>query len=65
MPYKIKRIRNKNCYTVFNSKTKRKFSKCTSLKNAKKQYNLLRALQYNPSFIPNSKKNITRKQTKI
>jgi hypothetical protein len=64
MPYQIRRVRNKNCYSVYNIKTKKKFSKCTSLKNAKKQYNLLRALQYNPSFVPNSRKNITRKKNK-
>jgi hypothetical protein len=57
MPYQIKKVRNRNCYSVYNTKTKKKFSKCTSLYNAKKQFRLLRALQYNPLFVPYSRKN--------
>jgi len=44
-----------------NKRTKRKFAKCTSLEKAKKQLRLLRALQFNKNFKPNSNKNRTRK----
>lgn len=52
MPYSIRKSRNKNCYSVFNKKTKYKFSKCSTLSNAKKQLRLLRALQFNKNFVP-------------
>lgn len=51
MPYIIRKFRNKNCYTVKNKNTKHKFSKCTTLTNAKKQLRLLRALQFNKNFV--------------
>ena len=50
MPYTIRHLRKKKCYSVINRKTKKIFSKCTSLNNAKKQERLLRALKYNPEF---------------
>jgi len=50
MPYTIRHLRKKKCYSVINRKTKKVFSKCTSLDNAKKQERLLRALKYNPGF---------------
>lgn len=63
MPFHMRKIPNKNCYTVYKKKTKRSgkrvFSKCTTLKNAKKQLRLLRAIQYNRNFVP---RNITRKK---
>jgi len=52
MPYTIRKIANKNCYRVVNNKTKRVHSKCTTRKNAERQVRLLRALDYNPSFVP-------------
>lgn len=64
MPYYTRKIRGKNCYKVLKKTTndiKRKtkkntsrkvFSKCTTLEKAKKQINLLRAIQYNKSFVP-------------
>ena len=68
MPYSVRKIPNKNCYKVYNQKTKKVFSKCSSKKNATKQMRLLRALQYNKDFVPNTqkqkqqqKKNRTRK----
>ena len=50
MPYTIKHLRKKKCYSVRNRKTKKVFSKCTSLEKAKKQERLLRAIKYNPAF---------------
>ena len=52
MPYRMKHLRKtkKGCYQVLNTKTKRKFSNCSTKKNAEKQIRLLRAIQYNKSF---------------
>ena len=50
MPYKTRKVRGKNCYLVFNRKSKRVFAKCTSKKNAIKQMRLLRAVENNKSF---------------
>ena len=55
MPYRIQYNSKKKCYSVRNKKTKRVFSKCTTLKKAKKQSRLLRAIMYNPKFVPNSR----------
>ena len=52
MPYTIRKNKNKNCYKLYNNKTKKVFSKCSSLKNVKKQLRLLNAIKYNKSFIP-------------
>jgi len=50
MPYATRKVPNKNCYRVYNRKTKRVFARCASKKNAEKQLRLLRALKYNKSF---------------
>ena len=59
MPFRMRKIPNKSCYTVYKKKTKnsghRVFSKCTTLKNAKKQLRLLRAIQFNKDFVPRNK----------
>lgn len=55
MPYSLRKVNKKNCYKVYNKKTKKKFSKCTSYMNANKQLRLLRALQFNKNFIPRNK----------
>lgn len=52
MPYVIRKLPNKSCYKVFNKKTKRVSSKCTSKKRAKKQVRLLKAIEYNKDFVP-------------
>lgn len=56
MPYKTRKVRNKPCYSVKkqikNKKTKRVYSKCASLKNAKAQIRLLNAIEYNSDFVP-------------
>jgi len=58
MPYGIRKY--KGCYKVFNKKTKKIFSKCTTKDLANKQIRLLRAIEYNKNFIPRST-NRTRK----
>ena len=58
MPYGIRKLRNKNCFTVYNKENKRVFAKCTTKKRALKQINLLRAIQFNKNFTP---RNVTRK----
>ena len=62
MPYTIRKVPGKNCYRVSKKisrkskrpRTRRVFSKCTTRKNALSQLRLLRALQYNKSFVPRS-----------
>lgn len=43
MPYEIRKVRGKRCYSVKKKKkkTKRVFAKCTTLKKAKAQVRLL------------------------
>jgi len=50
MPYKMRKVSNKNCYKVYNVKTRKVYAKCTSKSKAKKQMQLLRAIQY--GFVP-------------
>ena len=50
MPYTIRKVRNKNCYSVRTTKTKKVKAKCATKENAKKQVRLLRALEVNKSF---------------
>jgi hypothetical protein len=54
MPYAIRYNTKKKCYSVLNKKTKRVFSKCTSLKRANRQSRLLRAIMFNKDFVPNA-----------
>ena len=51
MPYSLRKLKGKSCYSVKNRRSKKVFSKCTSKKNALKQLKLLRALQYNKKFV--------------
>lgn len=46
MLYKIRKKRNHNCFTVYNSKTKYVYSKCTTRKKAQKQVKLLNAITF-------------------
>jgi len=55
MPYRIRYNSKKKCYSVLNKKTKKVFSKCTSRTKAKKQSRLLRAIMFNPAFVPNGR----------
>jgi hypothetical protein len=60
MPYTIRKVPRRNCYSVKKAKTKGKtkgkgrriFARCTSKAKAKKQVRLLYALDNNPNFIP-------------
>lgn len=58
MPYRMRKVSNKNCYRVYKAtatkknQKKRVFSKCTSKENALKQLRLLRAIQFNKDFVP-------------
>lgn len=50
MPYKTRKVRNKECYRVYNPKTKKTFAKCATRENALKQLKLLRGIQNNKTF---------------
>ena len=63
MPYKTRKVRNRNCYKVYKPSNGKVFAKCTSKKKAIKQMNLLRAIQFNKNFVPNGRrKNKTQKR---
>jgi hypothetical protein len=53
MPYASRKTK-KGCIQVYNKKTRQVFAKCTTQKKADKQLRLLRALEYNPNFVPRS-----------
>lgn len=50
MPYSIRKVSKKGCYSVKNKYTKRVFAKCATKENAKKQMRLLSAIEFNKSF---------------
>lgn len=50
MPYVIRKVSRKNCYSV-KGKKKRTLSKCTTLKKAKAQIRLLNTIDHNPNFV--------------
>lgn len=62
MPYAIRKVPRKKCYTVYNKETKRVFARCTTKENATKQSRLLRAIMFNPGFIPT---NINNPRTRV
>lgn len=65
MPYKSRKVRNKNCYKVYkNDKTKKVFAKCSTKDNAQRQMRLLRAIQNNKNFKPNARRNMGGKSRK-
>jgi len=51
MPYQTRKVRGKNCFRVYNKKSKKVFAKCTSKRNAVKQLRLLRAIENNKNFV--------------
>lgn len=61
MPYSIRKVYKKPCYKVYNKKTKRVSSKCTSKRRAKKQVRLLRAIEYNKNFVPRGRKTMKKR----
>jgi len=56
MPYQLRKVKGKDCYSVkskkiANTKTKRRvYSKCTTKEKAKRQIRLLNALENNKNF---------------
>jgi len=58
MPYKTRKVRNKECYRVYNPVTKKTFAKCATRENALAQLRLLRGIQNNKTF----RKRITSKR---
>ena len=62
MPYTIRKVRNKNCYSVRTTKSKRIMAKCTTKEKARKQVRLLRAIEVNKEFA--RKVRATRKRKK-
>ena len=60
MSYNITKRKKPNkqrfCYSVKNTKSRKVYSKCTTKKKAKKQLALLYALKYNKNFVTNNKK---------
>lgn len=50
MPYDTRKVPNRRCFKVYNRKTKRVFAKCTSKSKARRQINLLRAIENNRTF---------------
>lgn len=50
MPYKTRKVRNKPCYRVYNTDTKKTFATCATKENALAQMKLLRGLQNNKAF---------------
>ena len=64
MPYKTRKVRNKDCFRVYNSDTKKTFAKCTTREKALSQLRLLRGIQNNRTFrrkIINSRNNRTKR----
>ena len=59
MPYRVRKVSGKKCYRVSNKRSKKVFAKCTSKKNATRQLRLLRAIQNNKNFVPNSSRRRT------
>lgn len=50
MPYKIRKIKCKDCgetkcFKVYNNETKKVFAKCSTIENAKRQIRLLRGIE--------------------
>lgn len=46
MPYVIRKVRNQDCYRVYNKETGKIHAKCSTRENATKQLRLLRAVDH-------------------
>jgi len=57
MPYTIRTVRGKKCYSVKKAKgrSRRIKARCTSLKKAKAQVRLMNAIDHDPTFVPTKK----------
>jgi hypothetical protein len=65
MPYTIRKVRNRRCYSVKNSKTKKVLAHCTSLEKAQSQVRLLYAIENNKNFVLDpSKRRVPKKPRK-
>ena len=64
MPYTLRKLKNKNCYKVYNRNSRKLFSNCTTKEKAMSQIRLLQAIQYNKDFVPNSSRRKTQKKRK-
>ena len=63
MPYSLRKVPNKSCYRVRNTKNRRVMAKCTTKARATKQLRLLRGIQNNRAFAKQVRE--TRKSRKI
>ena len=54
MPFEIRKLPNRNCYRIRNSKTGQIHAKCSSYENAQAQLRLLRGIEYG-NFKPTGK----------
>lgn len=61
MPYKIRKVRNKPCYKVYNPSSRKVFAKCSTRENARKQVRFLIAFKNNKTFRTKVHANRTRK----
>lgn len=64
MPYSTRKVKNKNCYKVYNRKSGKVFSNCSTKENAMKQLRLLRAIEFNKNFVPRKNKTMKNKTMK-
>jgi hypothetical protein len=56
MPYIIRKVRSKDCFTVTNKITKKIHARCTTREKAEKQVKLLRAVDH--GFKPKKKRHM-------
>lgn len=54
MPIKIRKVRNKECWMVFNEQTGKIHANCTSLAKAKAQKRLLDSLEMRGGLLPSN-----------
>lgn len=59
MPYRLRKVNGKSCYRVTNKRSRKVFAKCTTRSKARRQLRLLRAIENNKNFVPNSSKRRT------
>jgi hypothetical protein len=59
MPYRLRKVNGKSCYRVTNKRSRKVFAKCTTRSKARRQLRLLRAIENNKNFVPNSTKRRT------
>lgn len=45
MPYAIKKVRNLECYKVYNRETRKVYAKCSTWENAERQMRLLHMVE--------------------